>query len=265
MAGRARPSPRLVDARHARSQRTLDARLAPGHDDERSSLSSHHHRLAHHPPGGRAAAARRGPLRRRHRAAGRVARGVRAEPASACADQKRRQDRGAGGAGRPRGADPGRSRQGDGARAAWCGTPTPACRSTRPGRSRCADGEVCYVGEPVAMVVADDRYIAEDAAALVDGGLRAPAVRRRRADREGCRADPPRALDQRHHHLQGRVRRRRRGLRQGRACVQAGAVAAPRRRAFDRGARPARRAARRPTAASRCTPRRRRRTICSRR
>ena len=30
-----------------------------------------------------------------------------------------------------------------------------------------ADGEVCYVGEPVAMVIADDRYIAEDAAALV--------------------------------------------------------------------------------------------------
>jgi carbon-monoxide dehydrogenase large subunit len=30
-----------------------------------------------------------------------------------------------------------------------------------------ADGEASYVGEPVAMVVADDRYIAEDAAALV--------------------------------------------------------------------------------------------------
>jgi carbon-monoxide dehydrogenase large subunit len=30
-----------------------------------------------------------------------------------------------------------------------------------------ADGEVSYVGEPVALVVADDRYIAEDATALV--------------------------------------------------------------------------------------------------
>ena len=30
-----------------------------------------------------------------------------------------------------------------------------------------APGEVCYVGEPVAIVLADDRYIAEDAAALV--------------------------------------------------------------------------------------------------
>src|SRR6266699_2150507 len=30
-----------------------------------------------------------------------------------------------------------------------------------------APGETSYVGEPVAMVMADDRYIAEDAAALV--------------------------------------------------------------------------------------------------
>ena len=31
-----------------------------------------------------------------------------------------------------------------------------------------ADEEVCYVGEPVAMVVADTRYVAEDATNLVD-------------------------------------------------------------------------------------------------
>jgi aerobic carbon-monoxide dehydrogenase large subunit len=31
-----------------------------------------------------------------------------------------------------------------------------------------ADREVCYVGEPVAIVIADNRYIAEDAAALVE-------------------------------------------------------------------------------------------------
>src|SRR5690348_16867065 len=30
-----------------------------------------------------------------------------------------------------------------------------------------ADGEVCFVGQPVAMVVADSRYIAEDAAELI--------------------------------------------------------------------------------------------------
>src|SRR5258706_13695846 len=31
-----------------------------------------------------------------------------------------------------------------------------------------ADGEVSYVGEPVAIVLAANRYLAEDAAALVD-------------------------------------------------------------------------------------------------
>ena len=31
-----------------------------------------------------------------------------------------------------------------------------------------ADGEVSYVGEPVAVVIADSRYIGEDAVALVD-------------------------------------------------------------------------------------------------
>ena len=106
-----------------------------------------------------------------------------------------------------------------------------------------ADGEVCYVGEPVAMVLADDRYIAEDAAALVAVDYEPlPFVADVRTAKDSG-ADPPRALEQRHHHLQGRVRRRRRGVRQGRACVQAGAVAAPRRGAFDRGARAARRAA----------------------
>jgi carbon-monoxide dehydrogenase large subunit len=31
-----------------------------------------------------------------------------------------------------------------------------------------ADGEVSFVGEPVAIVVANDRYVAEDAAALIE-------------------------------------------------------------------------------------------------
>jgi carbon-monoxide dehydrogenase large subunit len=41
-----------------------------------------------------------------------------------------------------------------------------------------ADGEVSFVGEPVAIVVANDRYVAEDAAALVavDYEILAPAV-----------------------------------------------------------------------------------------
>src|ERR687885_1532126 len=32
-----------------------------------------------------------------------------------------------------------------------------------------AEGKVCYIGEAVAMVIADDRYIAEDAADRVEG------------------------------------------------------------------------------------------------
>ena len=31
-----------------------------------------------------------------------------------------------------------------------------------------ADGKVRYVGDPVAVVLAEDRYVARDAAALVD-------------------------------------------------------------------------------------------------
>src|SRR5712691_6235566 len=40
-----------------------------------------------------------------------------------------------------------------------------------------AKDEVCFVGEPVALVVADSRYVAEDAAALVDVDFAAlPAI-----------------------------------------------------------------------------------------
>ncbi len=44
--------------------------------------------------------------------------------------------------------------------------PSPSFRESRH-RPVMTDGEVLYVGEPVAVVVAEDRYIAEDAAALV--------------------------------------------------------------------------------------------------
>ncbi|MGE0627912.1 MAG: xanthine dehydrogenase family protein molybdopterin-binding subunit [Hyphomicrobiaceae bacterium] len=44
--------------------------------------------------------------------------------------------------------------------------PSPSFQESRH-RPALADGEVLYVGEPVAMVIADDRYVAEDAAALV--------------------------------------------------------------------------------------------------
>ena len=47
------------------------------------------------------------------------------------------------------------------------GMPSKAYRQLRD-RPILADKEVCHVGEPVAVVIADDRYIAEDAAALVE-------------------------------------------------------------------------------------------------
>jgi carbon-monoxide dehydrogenase large subunit len=47
------------------------------------------------------------------------------------------------------------------------GLPSPAYRQDR-NRPALASTEVSYVGEPIAMVVADSRYIAEDAVALVE-------------------------------------------------------------------------------------------------
>src|SRR6202000_784108 len=45
--------------------------------------------------------------------------------------------------------------------------PNPAIK--QPFMQYClAKEEVCFVGEPIALVIADSRYIAEDAAALVD-------------------------------------------------------------------------------------------------
>ena len=63
-----------------------------------------------------------------------------------------------------------------------------------------ADGEVSFVGEPVAIVVADDRYVAEDAAALVavDYDVLPAATRlpNRRSVRPPCaaRSAPTRSL-----------------------------------------------------------------------
>ncbi len=80
-----------------------------------------------------------------------------------------------------------------------------------------AKDEVCFVGEPIAIVVADSRYLAEDAAALVDDRFRAAAggvrlragARARRAARASRFAQQSRGLhpDQRRQH--------RRGLRAG--------------------------------------------------
>ena len=106
-----------------------------------------------------------------------------------------------------------------------------------------ADGEVSYVGEPVAIVIADSRYIAEDAAALVDVDYDLlPAVADcRKAVAAGCAGGAARAQLQHRRHLQGEFRRPRRRLRQGRACVPHRSLAAPRRRPSDRRPRHPRR------------------------
>ena len=84
-----------------------------------------------------------------------------------------------------------------------------------------ADGEVSYVGEAVALVIADNRYVAEDAAALVAVDYDVlPSV----ADcRQGRCADltrgQARAQHQCRRHLQGGLWRRRGSLQQGRAYL----------------------------------------------
>ena len=128
-----------------------------------------------------------------------------------------------------------------------------------------ADGEVCYVGEPVAMVLADDRYIAEDAAALVDGGLRAAAVRRRRADGEGfARRSAASSRPTSSPPTRSRSATSTRPSPRPRMCSSRSCGSTAARRIRSRRAACSPRCAR-PTAASRCTPRRRRRTTCSRR
>jgi carbon-monoxide dehydrogenase large subunit len=81
-----------------------------------------------------------------------------------------------------------------------------------------ADGEVSFVGEPVAIIVASDRYVAEDAAALVavDYEVLPAATDCRTADgRRRCAAN----FLQSGHRLQRRLWRQRGRFRQGRACL----------------------------------------------
>ena len=78
--------------------------------------------------------------------------------------------------------------------------------------------KVRFVGEPVAVVVARDRYLAEDAAEMVGGRLRAVAGGGRPGARAGAgRADPPR---EGRHEPRGqppaRLRRSRWGVRRRR-------------------------------------------------
>ena len=79
-----------------------------------------------------------------------------------------------------------------------------------PPRPQLAKGVVRFVGEPMAVIVADSPYAAEDAAELIEADAR-PAPRRRRPAGGRRRRGHPRPPDQhplRHRHG-GRRRRRR--------------------------------------------------------
>ena len=198
-------------------------------------------RSAHSSPRGSAAAHRQGPLRRRHRASRPAACRVRAQPASA-----RRH---------PQGRCPGRARAAGVHAVLTLDDLAPVLAKRRMLRHSnsgtpldrywsfaLADGEVSYVGEAVAIVVADDRYVAEDAAALVEVDYEVlPAVSDcRKAAVPGAPAVRRELNTQHRRHLQGRLWRCRSRLPQGRARLPRGAVAASRRRPSDRRPRPPR-------------------------
>jgi carbon-monoxide dehydrogenase large subunit len=84
-----------------------------------------------------------------------------------------------------------------------------------------ADGEVSYVGEAVALVIADNRYVAEDAAALVavDYDVLPSVADCRKAVAPTSPAVRRELNTNVASHLQGGLWRCRGGLQQGRACL----------------------------------------------
>ncbi len=127
--------------------------------------------------------------------------------------------------------------------------------------------EVAYVGEPIVLVVAKSRYLAEDAAALVQLELTPlPVVCDARAAMEA--GSPVVRTELKSNVLNAfnvGYRRGRGGLRQGRACLLRRLLAAPRLRPFDGRARRSRRD---PAGQTGCASGRRRRcrmmsTTCS--
>ena len=96
----------------------------------------------------------------------------------------------------------------------WC--PIPAIRTPRTQLALARD-EVCYVGQTIAVVIADNRYLAEDAAAAVRDRFRDPAGGERLPR---CRASPARRCA--HSDLATQHRRRRADeLRRRRRCIRA--------------------------------------------
>ena len=102
-----------------------------------------------------------------------------------------------------------------------------------------AERELAYVGEPVALVVAESRAVAEDAAGLVALDIEPlPAVLDPRAGLGARRAQGAARLSrQSARALDGKIRRRRRRLRRRGASRVRASAHAQGRRPFDRGAR----------------------------
>ena len=212
--------------------------LGDGRRQVRALDRSHvlRYRLPHSPPRRRAAPARHWTLRRRHPSRRRDSCFVPAQSAPSRPDQEHRQGSSPGRCRRPRGADARRHRQGDGP------PPHGAALEFRL-QSRQGLGLRTRQRRGVLRRRAgrDDRrrlaLYCRGCRGAHQRRIRVAGLRGRRASGREIRADPQGALDQRHHHLQGRFRRCRRGLQEGGTRLQAGSVAAPRRGAFDRGAR----------------------------
>ena len=78
-------------------------------------------------------------------------------------------------------------------------------RRRRPRRSAClADGDVRFVGEPIALVVAESRYIAEDACELIEVDIE-PLDADRRPRRRAGRRRPRRCTPDRDDNVAGAI------------------------------------------------------------
>ena len=108
--------------------------------------------------------------------------------------------------------------------------PNPAIRTPRTQIALARD-EVCYVGQTVAVVVADSRHLAEDAAAAVEIDYEPlPAVSDARdAVKPGARARARRSRLQRRGLRADELRRRRCRVQECAACVRGGDASASRR------------------------------------
>ena len=119
--------------------------------------------------------------------------------------------------------------------------PNPSIKTPRT-QLALARHEVCYVGQTIAVVIADDRYLAEDAAAAVKVDFDVlPAVSDCPRGRQArCAARAQRSCQQRRRLRADELWRPRRGFRRRGARVRGGDLSPSRRRHDARGPRRAR-------------------------